>query len=595
MITVTLKVPDVAARWADGFRWLRVYRAPTPQGTYQEITAPAALPATLTAPTPGAYNLADLTFNVTVDRGAPVAVTLAGTNPLATLEVMLAVNAAVPGVTTADVSGALSIVTDSVGSSASLEVTGDSMVLDLLGWTSGDMAAGKSQRVRLVENQTSYCFQDHQGDETFHYRFDLYDDTGNVASEIRFPCNPVVPTVPKAQAESRAPRGLTLVRKTSHVFRNAFFQDEAETVPVTPLDASRYPAYQVVDIKGQVIQAGTATLDGQPGHYRVELFIPADAPLSNDDRRYRLEWVMLDQDGRQFEKTTEFDVRDVEATTSETQQHRHIALCDQPYRMLLRLSRRPYSIRLDVADPSGNSPVATNVVWPGNGDPEEATLTEVVDGETYVYWYDIPEGVLQAARTYQAIFQTRETVGSQLEHQFQILDVPPTMSLQYFPSLRMCIDKYQKRRDQIQAYQDSDVYEYLTQGLSVLNAWHPLTSFQMNTLPQPLTPYWLMLAQVWALNAQFLLETDLQFSFSGQEISLDYDHTGNIDSALQRALDFVREGLGPAKLAVYRRQAGVGVFAGRGYRLSGLHNYVYPVASYSSTDFATLLSKMGLL
>ena len=104
-----------------------------------------------------------------------------------------------------------------------------------------------------------------------------------------------------------------------------------------------------------------------------------------------------------------------------------------------------------------------------------------------------------------------------------------------------------------------------------------------------------MAGQLWGLNAQFLLETDLQFNFSGQTVTLDYDHTGNIDTAISRATDFIREGLGPAKTAIYRRQAGVGTVAGRPYRYSGLHNFVYPISRMSSTDFMTLLTNYGLL
>ena len=159
----------------------------------------------------------------------------------------------------------------------------------------------------------------------------------------------------------------------------------------------------------------------------------------------------------------------------------------------------------------------------------------------------------------------------------------------------MVIDKYQKRRQLLQAYQDSDIYEYLVRGLEIVNGWHPVTSFQMTSLPNQLTPYWLMAGQLWGLNAQFLLETDLQFNFSGQTVTLDYDHTGNIDTAISRATDFIREGLGPAKTAIYRRQAGPGVVAGRPYRYAGIHNFVFPISRMSSQDFLTMISRIGLL
>jgi hypothetical protein len=323
--------------------------------------------------------------------------------------------------------------------------------------------------------------------------------------------------------------------------------------------------------------------------------VPCDAPLSNDDRRWRLEWLMVDQNNRQFEKTTEFDVRDVEVTATPLRDIKMLAMCDQPFRVFIRELHRPYSIVLTVSDTGGTSLVDSSIVWPGSGAAGEVLLTEVSEGETYVYYYDIAANTLNAGQTYQAVFQIRQSVSSVAQHAFQVIEVPPTAALQYFPSLRMCIDKYQKRRSILQAYQDSDIYEYLRQGLNIVNGWHPVTSFQMTTLPSQLVPFWLMAGQLWGLNAQFLLETDLQFSFSGETVTLDYDHTGNIDTAISRATEFIREGLGPAKTAVYRRQAGVGTVGTRPYRYAGLHNFVYPIGRMSSNDFMTLLTTFGLL
>jgi hypothetical protein len=495
-----------------------------------------------------------------------------------------------------DGTGRLTIATDGTGTDEALELLGDYSPLTALGFTSGQLATGTADRIPLVQGVSQYCFEDVVGTDDNHYRIHYYNSTTTASLEDDRTFGAGCPEQqPKGQAESRAPRGLTLLRKQSHVFRNAFFADEAETVPLIPLDASRYPSFQVVDINGQIVQAGLATLDGQPGHYRVEFFVAADAPISNDDRRWRLEWLFVDQNNRQFEKTTEFDVRDVDVTVTPVRDIKLIALCDQPFRLFIREVQRPYSISMNLTNTGGEDALGSTVVWPGSGAIGEELLTEVIDGETYVYYFDVPANTFSAGVTYQAVYQIRKSLASIAEHAFQVIEVPPTVALQYFPALRMCIDKYQKRRNLLQAYQDSDIYEYLTRGLELVNGWHPVTSFQMTSVPGPLVPYWLMAGQLWGLNAQFLLETDLSFDFSGQTVTLNYDHTGNIDTAISRATDFIREGLGPAKTAIYRRQAGVGVSAGRPYRVAGLHNFVYPLSRMSSTDFITLLSNYGLL
>jgi hypothetical protein len=597
-VKLTVSIPDVDQQIAAGFDFIRVFRSITGSaGPFTEVTSATPQPAVLTGTETGPFAVSGLTMTMRLNRGPVQTSVITGTDPLSAGQVGSALAADIQGLTAADDgTGRLRLSTDGTGTDEVLELLGDSATLDALGFAIGQLDTGEASRIPLVQGVTQYLFEDVSGTEDNYYQVDFLNSTTAATSATSDPVKgTLVDTKPKGQAESNAPRGLTLTRKQSHVFRNAFFADQDLSVPLVPIDASRYPSFQIVDINGQIVSAGVATLDGQPGHYRVEFFVPGDAPISNDDRRWRLEWLLIDTNNRQFEKTTEFDVRDVEVTATPVRDIKLIAMCDQPFRVFIRELHRPYSITLNVTDTGSVAIVDAPAVWPGSGSPSETLLTEVVENETYVYYYDIPADTLSAGTTYQAVFQIRQSVASVAEHAFQVIEVPPTAILQYFPALRMCIDKYQKRRELLQAYQDSDIYEYLIRGLEIINGWHPVTSFQMTTLPSQLTPYWLMAGQLWGLNAQFLLETDLSFDFSGQTVTLNYDHTGNIDTAISRATEFLREGLGPAKTAVYRRQAGVGTVAGRPTRISGLHHYVYPISRLSSTDFVQLLSTYGLL
>lgn len=597
-VRLSINVPDVDAQLAAGFDFIRVFRSTTgPSGIFTEVTGTSAQPARLVGTEVGPFSVATLILSLRVNRGVLQSVQLPGSNPVTATEIGSFLTTNVDGLLGADDGlGHLSLTTDGTGTDEVLELLGDTATLTALGFTVGQIDTGESGRIALQSSVNQYLFIDSTGTSDDYYKVDFINSATQATSQQSAPVRgELVETCPKGQADSRAPRGLTLVRKTSHVFRNAFFADDELTTPLVPLDASRYPSFQIVDINGQIVSSGLATLDGQPGHYRVEFFVPADAAISNDDRRWRLEWLFIDQTNRQFEKTTEFDVRDVEVTTTPVRDIKLLAVCDQPFRVFIRELRRPFSILLNVTDAGGTEMLAENVVYPASGAADELVLTEVVDGETYVYYYDVPSGLFNAGTTYQAVFQIRPTVGSVAEHAFQIIEVPPTLALQYFPALRMCIDKYQKRRKLLQAYQDSDIYEYLTRGLEIVNGWHPITSFQMTSLPNQLVPFWLMAGQLWGLNAQFLLETDLSFDFSGQTVTLNYDHTGNIDTAISRATDFIREGLGPAKTSIYRRQAGVGVVGGRPYRYSGLHNFVFPISRMSSQDFLTMITQIGLL
>lgn len=598
-VKLTIAVPDVNAQITDGFDFIRVFRSTVgAQGPFTEITAESPEPATLVGTEIGPFNVSGQALLMRVNRGPTQSFTLAGGNPLSASQIAAQIITAVAGTTAVDDgSGRLKISTTGTGTDEILEILGEADALAALGFAVGQFDIGEAARIPLVEDITDYLFEDVAGSADDFYEIDFVNSSTNDTSAKSDPVQgALVETVAKQQADTRAPRGLTILRKTSHVFREAFFKDVGNTVPMIPLDASKYPSFQVVNINGQITSAGLATVDGTPGNYRVEVFIPVDAPISNDDRRWRIEWVFIDEDNRQLEKTTEFDVRDLDITATEVRDLKLLALCNKPLRVFIRELKRPSSLRLDVVDANNENVILVeNALYPGSGTAGELLIEEVTDNETFVYQFTIPKDLLKANCVFRADWQITPTIASPAEFAFQIIEVPIAKVLQFFPALRMVIDKYQKRREIIQAYQDSDIHEYLVRGLQFVNAWHPLTSYNFTSLPDQLVPFWLLAGQMWGLNAQFLLETDLQFNFSGQTVTLDYDHTANLDTAIQRATDWITESLTAAKTPLLRRASGVGVMAGKPIRLSGLHNHTFKINSFGSNDLLTTLSNFGLL
>lgn len=604
-VKLAISVPDVNQQLLN-YDLIRVFRSTTgAQGPFVEITAEVPEPARLTGTMVGPFASNYKMLTVRINRGPAQTVQIVGTDPMSATRVADSVVAQVVGLLGKDDgTGRLQIYTEGAGTDEILEVLGDPDTLTILGFTPGQYDVGEAGRVPLIEAITEYLFEDVAGTEDDYYTIDFINSTSGATSESSDPVKGVlVDTVAKQQADTESPRGLTLLRKASHVFRQGFFQEDMTgsgsgscDIPLVPLDASRYPSFQVVDINGQIVSAGLATVDGTAGNYRVEFFCPADAPISNDDRRWRLEWFFIDEDNRQVHKVTEFDVRDPDITASEVRDLKLMAMACQEFRVFIRELKRPYSIRLDVMN-AGNPDelIAENVLFPGSGSGNQTLLTETADSETFVYHYTIPIDLLRAGYTYQAVWQISETISTAPQFAFQIIEVPQPTILQFFPSLRMVIDKYQKRRELLQAYQDSDIYEYLLRGIEIVNGWHPLTSYTMTSLPSPLIPFWLLAGQLWGLNAQHLLETDLQFDFSGQTVTLNYDHTGNLDTAIQRATSFLADNLTKTKTPLFRRASGVGAFAGKPYRFNALHNFTYPISNFGSNDFLTLISNIGLL
>jgi intein/homing endonuclease len=84
----------------------------------------------------------------------------------------------------------------------------------------------------------------------------------------------------------------------------------------------------------------------------------------------------------------------------------------------------------------------------------------------------------------------------------------------------MLIDKLQKRLGVIQAYEDSDLVEYLTRGAELVNSGYPTTYFGYATMPQMLTVHHLLFSGWYALQAQGLLSTEVSFSFCVDENTL---------------------------------------------------------------------------
>lgn len=596
-IKLLIPVPDIDAVIAQ-FDQIRVFRSLTgAAGPYDEITAAEPGAATLTGTKVGPFAAADLVSSWAVDRGLEQSITMLGTDPLSATQIAQLIIASDSGMTAQDDgAGRLQVSTTGTGTDNSLQFTGDIDFGDAVGLSVGQFATGATSRVPLVENVSSYLFEDVLGTEDNWYQTQFFNSQTLLNSIFSDPVQGAPAPLPKQQADTRSPRGLTVLRGSTHVFRQTFFHDSEQTSPLIPLDASRYPSFQIVDINGQIVSAGLATLDGLAGNYRVEFFCPPDAAISNDDRRWLVEWLFIDENDRQLEKTTEFDVRDPQITATPVRDQKLMAMCGAPFRFFIRELARPYSLRLDVHDANSQECIVNGVLFPGNpDDSDELKATEVIDGETFVYLYDLPAGVFEARKVYRATWTISTTLTSTPEYAFQIVEVPPPYLLQFFPSLRMVIDKYQKKRELIQAYQDSDIYEYLLRGLQFINGWHPVTSYQFESLPDQLVPFWLMAGQVWGLNAQHLLETDLQFSFSGQTVTLDYDHTSNIESAISRAMDYLQNNLTNAKTPLLRRAAGVGVMAGKPYRVSGMHNFTFRLAKYGSQDYLQLLSNIGLL
>lgn len=375
-------------------------------------------------------------------------------------------------------------------------------------------------------------------------------------------------------------------------FTVSFYADAANTVPLVPLDIALYPAYTVYDINNTSVQSGVGQQISTPGTWQAKFQVPNDAPLSNDKNRWRIEWSMVTADTRQVSFVEEFDVNDTVVTASENREQSYITLMNQDYRSILRLPVEPVDLGLDVyRGASTSSPIISNAMINGGG------INVAVDGDSLIYYYDIPGSFMQPNQVFSMIWKLRYNVAEPYSFVFQSLTSVTPSVLQQVTAVRMLIDKFQKRLNTVQAYEDSAIVEYLIRGQELVNAVYPTTYFGFGNMPQSFGVFVVLFSAWYGLQAQSLLETDLGFNYSGQTVTLDYDHQGPLADIAGRWQEFIAQTLPALKLATLRKNAPVGTVAGRSYRYSDTINFSFKIASISGStnNIISQLTNLGLL
>lgn len=345
-------------------------------------------------------------------------------------------------------------------------------------------------------------------------------------------------------------------RGRKEIFKVEFFEDEAKTIPITPI-SSNYPEYTLFDPSNLAVATGTGVIDVSPGYWKLEWTPPLTSPLSDDTHKWRIEWAIVSADNDASTYVDTFEMVDEVVDASETLAQQFITLATSITRVPLKLTTQYASVKATVYKGG------TNEIALAERSIDVGSISMVQENGGFVYYFDIPVSTLLEGSDYMVFWELRRTTGSQSEFLFdKVVCAHPTV-LQHFPNVRMLIDKFQKRLGRIHGYEDPDIYEYLQRGREVVNSWYPPTYWQWSAFPPVLNTFIVMAAAWWGLNAQYILEADMMFSFSGQTVTLDVDRTGALDSAIGRFNDFLNEHLTKAKVGIVRASTPAGVVAVR--------------------------------
>lgn len=611
-IKLNIPVPNVAALLSN-YDVIRVFRSSTSRdGPFAEVTSAVPTAATLSGTVSGPFtslNGKTLILRVSTQHGVrpDISVTFVAANPATISSVVTAINNAATGVLVAadDGNGKAEISTVATGSAVKLQVVGGTALADL-GFALYQADSGEDPFIPLVSNTTTYQFFDLNGQDTDWYRWQFYSTSTMAGSALVDGIQPQSARIDPSRkvADHRSTRGLTLIRGREHTFRMAFWEDLDAGIPLVPFDAGRYPSYSIYDPNGTAVQTGRAEIDGSTPNYKAMFTPPAGAMLSNDDRRWRIDWFLLSETGRPVQASEVFDIRDPDTTQVEPEEQKILMLDGDGKRLKIVLPHRPVSLSLQVGEAnSARNMLELPAVYPPQA--PNPSLVETPYGEHYVYSYDVPAGLLVSGANglaYNVVWRVLESPTAEEDIEFEIVEVMPKQCLQFMKSLRMAIDRFNKPRDAPQGYKESDLYEYLQRGLQWVNGYEPVhLAWSMTGVPPAVQPYWLLAATWWGLNAQMGVEIDLQFGFSGQSVTLDYDHASALDSWASKVNDTLNTRLPALKKQLYRKSSSVGAYSGRSMRRSGLNNYVFQLShdhsntSMGGNGFLSILTQIGLI
>ncbi|HUV39253.1 MAG TPA: hypothetical protein VMY39_06545, partial [Planctomycetota bacterium] len=312
------------------------------------------------------------------------------------------------------------------------------------------------------------------------------------------------------------------------MFEIDFFDDAPNnTVPAVPGTPDQ-PAFTIVDPDGVQVNSGVGIPGAGPGRWTTSWMVAADAPLSTQSNKWRIVWNMVTQTGRQLQQTDPFDVIELRTpdTLEDVRSTSYIIYAGNGERVSLRLPRPPDELTVqgfNSASLSNPCPTDTPVF---TGSLAASTITLVEEQNMFTYYVDT--GPLTVPGEYQIVWTYRQTVTSPSETTVQRLFVPPPVFWSLAPSLNELIDKLQKKQGAIQAYGPANLFEYFQRGLGILNSTTPASNWDLLNFPyaSATTRFLVEAAALWAMNAQHLLAGELQFSFSGQTVTLDMDQQG---------------------------------------------------------------------
>ena len=384
-----------------------------------------------------------------------------------------------------------------------------------------------------------------------------------------------------------------LTRGKLEFFQFGFFYDDAKTQPVTPMDTQTYPSYRIITPSGEVLAQGVGITGGSPGYWKIGWVVPKAAELTSVHRRYRMQSTMVDKESRQFEVSFEFDVVESSIEAQEPELQQLITFANNPLRVVFKNTVRPDYLKVVITPRADDANVLhqATLTYPMPVPALATDLQEVQMGTHFAYYTDIPG--FSAMGQYSAMWTVRDTPVSQLDFEHQSIEVIGSNTMFLIKSLRMLIDKLQKKLGMVFAYTNEDLIDYLKNGNQLVNAYWPPTGASLENQFKPLEAFVVLAAAWWGLTAQRLLYGETNLDFSGQTVTLSYNPAAELDSVISSFKETLDSQVPNSKKNLVRSASHVGSIATRPYRYRS--NQVFPISSGSGQEILSTLTILGIL
>lgn len=318
---------------------------------------------------------------------------------------------------------------------------------------------------------------------------------------------------------------------------------------------------RIMDSSQNIVSQGNAFKNIETGLYDYQFVVPADAPFSTVEHSWTLDWS-FQSSGQILNVITEFDVIEDDG--------------DLPPRSVILSTNAPEVIEFVLSDKATSLTFevlnyADNVVFQTTNMADFET-TSTVKG--YIYSISIQtDPKIFPVGDYLIRVRAKIPNKRQVQTEMVIARVVPNYFWFYVPQLQMYLDKVRKPDHLVQSYGISDLYEYLTKGMSLLNLVPPqITTWSFADFPGAhsgpqggaidISGYLVAAAACWGLQAQAVMYGELGFTSSGQTISIDYQPVSGIMGTIETLLNQINSEFPRSKELILRaiqRTAWVGV------------------------------------